>query len=24
MITGEFIPSRHKVDIKVPDPSEMF
>jgi acetolactate synthase-1/2/3 large subunit len=24
MITGEFIPSRHKVDIKAPDPSEMF
>jgi len=24
MITGEFIPSRHKVDIKTPDPSEMF
>ncbi|TLY75156.1 MAG: biosynthetic-type acetolactate synthase large subunit [Gammaproteobacteria bacterium] len=24
MITGEFIPSRHKVDIKPPDPSEMF
>ena len=24
MITGEFIPSRHKVDIKAPGPSEMF
>jgi acetolactate synthase I/II/III large subunit len=24
MITGEFIPSRHKVDIKTPGPSEMF
>jgi acetolactate synthase-1/2/3 large subunit len=24
MITGEFIPSRHKVDIKPPGPSEMF
>ena len=24
MITGEHIPSRHKVDIKPPDPSEMF
>src|SRR5438309_1754625 len=24
MITGEFIPSRHRVDIKAPDPSEMF
>ncbi len=24
MITGEFIASRHKVDIKTPDPSEMF
>jgi acetolactate synthase-1/2/3 large subunit len=24
MITGEFIPSRHQVDIKAPDPSEMF
>jgi acetolactate synthase-1/2/3 large subunit len=24
MITGDFIPSRHKVDIKTPDPSEMF
>jgi acetolactate synthase-1/2/3 large subunit len=24
MITGEFIPSRHKVDIKTPDASEMF
>ena len=24
MITGEFIPSRRKVDIKPPDPSEMF
>jgi len=24
MITGDFIPSRHKVDIKAPDPSEMF
>ncbi|HEY6481916.1 MAG TPA: biosynthetic-type acetolactate synthase large subunit [Steroidobacteraceae bacterium] len=24
MITGEFIPSRHKVRIKPPDPSEMF
>src|SRR5215472_5221800 len=24
MITGEFIASRHKVDIKAPDPSEMF
>ena len=24
MITGEFIASRHKVDIKPPDPSEMF
>ncbi len=24
MITGEFIPSRHKVDIKAPDPAEMF
>jgi len=24
MITGEFIPSRHQVDIKPPDPSEMF
>jgi acetolactate synthase-1/2/3 large subunit len=24
MITGDFIPSRHKVDIKTPGPSEMF
>ena len=24
MITGEFIPSRHEVDIKTPGPSEMF
>jgi acetolactate synthase-1/2/3 large subunit len=24
MITGDFIPSRHKVDIKAPDASEMF
>jgi len=24
MITGDFIPSRHKVDIKAPGPSEMF
>jgi len=24
MITGDFIPSRHKVDIKTPDASEMF
>ena len=24
MITGEFIPSRTKVDIKPPGPSEMF
>ena len=24
MITGEFIPSSHKVDIKTPGPSEMF
>jgi acetolactate synthase-1/2/3 large subunit len=24
MITGDFIASRHKVDIKTPDPSEMF
>jgi acetolactate synthase-1/2/3 large subunit len=24
MITGEFIPARHPVDIKTPDPSEMF
>jgi acetolactate synthase I/II/III large subunit len=24
MITGEFIPSRHKVEIKTPGPSEMF
>jgi hypothetical protein len=24
MITGEFIPSRTKVDIKTPGPSEMF
>jgi len=24
MITGEFIPSRHQVDIKTPGPSEMF
>jgi hypothetical protein len=24
MITGEFIPSRNKVDIKTPGPSEMF
>jgi len=24
MITGDFIPSRHKVEIKTPGPSEMF
>jgi acetolactate synthase-1/2/3 large subunit len=24
MITGDHIPSRHKVDIKPPGPSEMF
>jgi acetolactate synthase I/II/III large subunit len=24
MITGEFIPSRHKVDVKPPGASEMF
>jgi len=24
MITGDFIPSRHKVDVKAPGPSEMF
>ena len=24
MITGDFIPSRHKVSIKTPGPSEMF
>jgi acetolactate synthase-1/2/3 large subunit len=24
MITGDFIPSRHKVQIKTPGPSEMF
>jgi hypothetical protein len=24
MITGDFIPSRHKVEVKAPGPSEMF